>query len=120
MNKVHLLLHISSLCLFLHKFLNKNGSKKTTHIEFKFSKDKSIKLQKNQEIKEVKKEKIGIELLEEIKKQRELLRIETEQICKNRMDIIKRQNELEEIIKHYEKVLKKYNDDIAWNYSYQE
>lgn len=72
-----------------YQFLNKNWSKKTTHIELKFSKDKSIKLQKNQEIKEikeVKKEKIGIELLNEIKKERELLRIETEQICKNRMD----------------------------------
>lgn len=101
-----------------YQFLNKNGSKKTTHIEFKFSKDKSIKLQKNQEIKEVKKEKIGIELLNEIKKQRELLKNEMAQIGQRREELTKLIIEKEEIIKRYKKVMLDFDNKVyEWEFN---
>lgn len=62
---------------FTYKSLNKNGSKKPTHIELKFSKEKSI-------ISKIENKKSSAEILKEIEKQRESLKLENIEIAERR------------------------------------
>lgn len=83
-----------------YNFLNKNGSKKTTHIEFRFSKEKLPKKISNEEI------------LKQIKKERELLDAEKALMGERRFQMIKQEIQFEETIKKYEKVMKEFDNRV--------
>lgn len=90
---------------FTYKFLNKIGSKKPTHIELKFSKEKSI-------IPKIENKKSNAEILKEIEKQRELLRIENIQIAKRRDALTKQEIYCEETTKRYEKFMNEFENRV--------
>jgi hypothetical protein len=89
----------------IYKFLNKNGSKKTTHIELKFSKEKSI-------IPKIENKKSDAEILEEIKKQRELLKNEKAEIGQCRFELTKLIIEKEETIKRYKSYMNEFENKV--------
>jgi plasmid replication initiation protein len=90
---------------FTYKFLNKNGSKKPTHRELKFSKEKSI-------IPKIENKKSNAEILKEIEKQRELLRLENIQIAKRRDALTKQEIYCEETTKRYEKFMNEFENRV--------
>jgi plasmid replication initiation protein len=90
---------------FTYKFLNKIGSKKPTHIELKFSKEKSI-------IPKIENKKSNAEILKEIEKQRELLRLENIQIAKRRDALTKQEIYCEETTKRYESAIMELDKKI--------
>lgn len=90
---------------FTYKFLNKIGSKKPTHIELKFSKEKSI-------IPKIENKKSDAETLKEIKKEREYLRLENIQIDEKRYTLIKEGIYYEDTIKRYKSVIRELDKKI--------
>jgi hypothetical protein len=88
-----------------YKFLNKIGSKKPTHIELKFSKEKSI-------IPKIENKKSNAEILKEIKKEREWLRLENIQIDEKRYTSIKDGIYYEDAIKRYKSVIRELDKKI--------
>ena len=88
-----------------YKFLNKIGSKKPTHIELKFSKEKSI-------IPKIENKKSDAETLKEIKKERECLRLENIQIDEKRYTSIKDGIYYEDTIKRYKSVIRELDKKI--------
>jgi hypothetical protein len=89
----------------IYKFLNKNGSKKPTHIELKFSKEKSI-------IPKIENKKSNAEILEEIEKQRELLRLENIEIVKRRDALTKQEMYCEETTKRYKRYMNEFENQV--------
>lgn len=81
-----------------YNFLNKNGSRKATHIGFKFSKEK------------LPKKFSDVEILKEIKKERELLETEKALMGERRLQLIKQEIQLEETIKRYKEAFKDYDN----------
>lgn len=90
---------------FTYKFLNKIGSKKPTHIELKFSKEKSI-------IPKIENKKSNAEILKEIEKQREWLRIENIKIAERRDALTKQEIYCEETTKRYESAIMELDKKI--------
>lgn len=91
---------------FTYKFLNKIGSKKPTHIELKFSKEKSI-------IPKIENKKSDAESLKEIKKERELSMLENIQIAaEKRYTSIKKEIYYEDAIKRYKSVIRELDKKI--------
>ena len=90
---------------FTYKFLNKIGSKKPTHIELKFSKEKSI-------IPKIENKKSDAETLKEIKKEREYLRLENIETAKRRDASIKQEIYCEETTKRYERYMNDYENRV--------
>ena len=90
---------------FTYKFLNKIGSKKPTHIELKFSKEKSI-------IPKIENKKSDAETLKEIKKERECLRLENIQIDEKRYTSIKDGIYYEDTIKRYKRCMNEFDNWI--------
>lgn len=88
---------------FTYKFLNKIGSKKPTHIELKFSKEKSI-------IPKIENKKSDAETLKEIKKEREYLRLENIQIDEKRYTLIKEGIYYEDTIKRYKRCMNEFEN----------
>ena len=85
--------------------INKNRSKKPTHIELKFSKEKSI-------ISKIENKKSNAEILKEIEKQRELLRLENIEIAKRRDALTKQEIYCEETTKRYERYMNDYENRV--------
>lgn len=90
---------------FTYKFLNKIGSKKPTHIELKFSKEKSI-------IPKIENKKSDAETLKEIKKEREYLRLENIQIDEKIYTLIKEGIYYEDTIKRYKRCMNEFDNWI--------
>ena len=90
---------------FTYKFLNKIGSKKPTHIELKFSKEKS-------NIPKIENKKSNAEILKEIEKQRELLRLENIEIAKRRDALTKQEIYCEETTKRYERYMNDFENRV--------
>ena len=90
---------------FTYKFLNKIGSKKPTHIELKFSKEKSI-------IPKIENKKSDAEILKEIKKEREYLRLENIETAKRRDASTKQEIYCDENLKRYESVIRELDKKI--------
>ena len=88
-----------------YKFLNKIGSKKPTHIELKFSKEKSI-------IPKIENKKSDAETLKEIKKEREYLRLENIQIDEKIYTLIKEGIYYEDTIKRYKRCMNEFDNWI--------
>lgn len=89
-----------------YKFLNKIGSKKPTHIELKFSKEKSI-------IPKIENKESDAESLKEIKKERELSMLENIQIAaEKRYTSIKKEIYYEDAIKRYKSVIRELDKKI--------
>jgi hypothetical protein len=88
-----------------YKFLNKIGSKKPTHIELKFSKEKSI-------IPKIENKKSDAEILKEIEKKMEWLKLEDIKIAKRRDASIKQEIYCEETTKRYERYMNNFENRV--------
>ena len=89
----------------IYKFLNKNGSKKPTHIELKFSKEKSI-------IPKIENKKSDAEILEEIEKKIELLDNKMAEFAKRNEEQIKQGIYWEETIKRHKRELNNIENKV--------
>jgi len=86
-----------------YKFLNKIGSKKPTHIELKFSKEKSI-------VPKMENKKSDAEILKEIEKKMEWLKLEDIKIAKRRDASIKQEIYCEETTSRYKRYMNEFEN----------